>query len=167
MYSERGVGSDEVMRAVALVMEAGRDSLDWAAIARVVAENRLEVIERRRDRMAGAGWREEAPSRYLDESSLVAPVVDAEALTIKVQSILLAAVTRWGREWQRLVEDRAPGVRMALQECEATDSPGVVERQAVIEEVRSMFRDLGTLMRDQAALFEADLWKLQDELLPR
>ena len=50
MAHRSGIGSDEIVRMISLFAEAGRNSIDWAALLRIVAEHRNEVVEARRDR---------------------------------------------------------------------------------------------------------------------
>lgn len=162
----RTAGSDDVARAVFLATEAGRQSLDWAALARVVAEHRHERLERRRDRAVGAGWR--VPDAADDDAfSLDPPVADPEVLAIKLNGVLIASMARFARAWQRLIEDQAPAFRQRLEDVQSVDDPSPDARAAVIAQIRALFQDMGSLARDQANLFEFDLWKLQEDLLPR
>ncbi len=155
--------TDDVARAAALLAQTGRNSLDWAALMRVVAEHRREAVEQRLDRDACAGWLDD-PSDHAGRFE--PPLNDAEVASIKVTARLYGAITRFGKEWQRVIETRAEKLNRCLQHYQATDSPGPADRVAAIMELRLMFEEIGYLVRDQAIQVERDLRELQQELLP-
>ncbi len=162
MQSNNSVGSDEVVRAVALFVEAGRNSLDWAALTKAVLEHRRECLERRRDRQALPGWFE-TPSERPDLSP---PMADAEMLSIKLQSIVLSSIARMGEDWQRVIEGRAPSIRRCLEDFQSSDDPTPAERTAVISQIRILMQEMGELARDLASRVEVDLQRMEEELLP-
>jgi hypothetical protein len=55
MIYDKSVGPDEVMRVIATMAEVGRSSLDWAALARAVTEQRQERVAQDRYKAAVKG----------------------------------------------------------------------------------------------------------------
>ena len=139
--------TDDVARAAALLAQAGRNSLDWAALLRVVAEHRREAVEQRLDRDACDGWLD-PPSDHAGRFET--PLNDAELASIKVTARLYGAITRFGKEWQRVIEARAEKLNRCLENYQATDSPGPADRVAAIMELRLLFEEIGYVVRDQA-----------------
>lgn len=164
MLYEKNVGPDEVMRAIATMAEVGRSSLDWAALSRAVAEYREERIEERRYRKACRAW---TGSDADDEDDLlVAPTSDPEALNVKLNSILLGSIVRLSLEWQRLIEQHAPVIRVKLEAFHDVDDPEFKERFAVIGQLVILLHDIGSMARDQASRFEDDMRRIREDLLP-
>lgn len=159
---DKGVGPDDVMRTLSRFAEAGRGSLDWAALWRVIAEHRLEQVRRREDHRVVDAW----IGRGNNRDPLESPVPDAEALAIKVNGLALGGVVRFGEAWERLVVAYAPRFRDALEAYQAYDDPSAEARLAVVNLMRVMSLELGDLIRDQAALVESDLRRIEREILP-
>lgn len=164
MLYEKNVGPDEVMRAIATMAEVGRSSLDWAALSRAVAEYREERIEQRRYRKACLAWTDRDTDE--DDDLLLAPTRDPEALNVKLNSILLGSIVRLSLEWQRLIEQHAPVIRDKLESFQCTEDPKFEDRFAVIGELVIMLQAIGSMAKDQASLFEGDMRRIREELLP-
>jgi hypothetical protein len=163
MIYEKSVGPDEVMRVIATMAEVGRSSVDWVALAKAVAEQRQERIEQERYRAAVKVWSAGPPD---DEDLLKAPVADPEALMVEINSILLGSVVRMSQAWQRVLETHAPRIRERLEVYQSTEDPEPYDRTAVIVELSIMLNEVGRMARDQASLFEDDLYRLREKLLP-
>ena len=154
---------NDVVRGIALIAESGRNSLDLAALMRTILEHRREAAEQRLDRDACGGWLDAAPGHA---GRAEPPLNDAEVASIEVVAKFYGAITRLSKEWQRVIEKRAPKVRRLLEQYQQTNNPGPIDREAVILELRLLFEEIGWLIRDQAIQIERDLRLLQEELLP-
>jgi len=163
MIYDKSVGPDEVMRVIATMAEVGRSSLDWAALARAVTEQRQERVAQDRYKAAVKGW-SDGPAD--NEDLLKAPVADPEALMVEINSVLLGSVVRMSLAWQRVLEVHAPGIRERLEVFQGTDDPEPYDRSAVISELCILLNAVGRMARDQASLFEDDLRSLREKLLP-
>lgn len=159
-----GSGSpDDIASVIAALGEFGRDTLDWTALSRAAAENRRECAEQRLDRRGSPGWFKVSNDH---EHRLDPPIADAEVLSIRLNTLLLATVTRFGQDWQKLIERRAPEIRRCLEDFQATEDPPGMVRSAVILQLRLLFEELGVLVLDQGKLFERDLRNLKQDELP-
>lgn len=154
---------NDVVRVIALLTQAGRNSLDWAALMRAVLDHRREAVEQRLDRDACDGWLG-AVHGHAGRSE--PPQNDAEFAAIKLVATFYGAITRFGKEWQRVIETRAPELRRYLEQYQTADDAGPMDRAPVILELRLLFEEIGWLIRDQAVQVERDLRTLQQELLP-
>ncbi|MFO1322269.1 MAG: hypothetical protein U1F52_21890 [Burkholderiales bacterium] len=162
MAHRSGIGSDEIVRMISLFAEAGRNSIDWAALLRIVAEHRNEVVEARRDRAIVDEWL----GKDTRDDLLEPPVADAEVLSIKLNSILLGMVVRTGQSWQRLLERQAPAFRRVLEAYQSQDDPSPDRRRDVMHQFRDFMGDVSAVIRDQASLLEDDLRRMHEEILP-
>ena len=140
---------EDLASVIAALGEFGRDSLDWAALSRAAAEHRRECAEQRLDRRGNPGWFDVANDH---EHRLDPPITDAEVLSIRLNTLLLGTVTRFGQDWQKLVERRAPEIRRCLEDFQATEDPSRVVRSAVILQVRLLFSTKQAFRQKQSRL---------------
>lgn len=143
---------------------AGRNTLNWSALWRAIAEHRQRLYEYRQD----VEYKYQARP-YFDNvinRPKEVPKETPEALQVEINAILLNAITRMGTAWQRLLEDRMPILRERLEDFQADDDPSPSIRNSLIDETRVFFQALSEMLRQQGNLAATDVLLLQERLMP-